>query len=76
VCSSDLTVAAADDQYLLRLTMGEERHVRHHLVIDELITGGELDNTVQHHHATEIAVLEDNEMLALGLAIEENAIRL
>jgi hypothetical protein len=56
--------------------MGEERHVRHHLVIDELVFRGELYDAVQHHHAAEIAILEDDEMLMLGLAIEENAIRL
>ena len=30
-------VAAADDQHVARLAVGEDRHVRHHLMIDELV---------------------------------------
>ncbi len=33
----DAAVAAADDQHLARLAVGEDRHVRHHLVVDELV---------------------------------------
>jgi hypothetical protein len=69
-------VAAADNQDLLRLAVGEERHMRHHLVIDEFVPGGELDDTVQHHHPAEILILEDDQLLVLGLAIEEDLVRL
>ena len=30
-------VAAADDQHLPRLAVREDRHVRHHLLVDELV---------------------------------------
>ena len=69
-------VAAADDQRLLRPSMGEQRHMRHHLVIDELVRRGELDDIVEHHHAPEIGVLEDDQPLVLGLAVEKDAVRL
>ena len=50
-------VAAADDQRLLRLSMSEQRHMRHHLVIDELVLGGDLDDAVKHHHPPKVGVL-------------------
>ncbi len=50
--------------------------MRHHLVIDELVPGGELDDAVEHHHPAEVRVLEDDQLLVLGLAIEEDAVRL
>ncbi len=56
--------------------MGEQRHVSHHLVIDELVARGELDDAVQHHHPAEILILEDDQLLVLGLAIEEDLVRL
>ena len=69
-------VAAADDQDLLGLAVREQRHMGHHLVIDELVTGRELDDAVQHHHPTEILILEDDQLLVLGLAIEEDLVGL
>ena len=74
--AQDTAVAAADDQDLLRLAVGEQRHVGHHLVIDELIPRGELDDAVQHHHPAEILILEDYQLLVFGLAIEEDFVRL
>ena len=69
-------VAAADDQRLVRPSVSEQRHMRHHLVIDEFVLGGELDDIVQHHHAAEIFVLEDDQSLVLGLAVEKDVVRL
>jgi hypothetical protein len=40
-------IAAADDQHPLRRAMGEDRHMRHHLVIDELVALGDLHDAVQ-----------------------------
>src|SRR4029079_15373532 len=69
-------VAAADDQRLFRLAVSEQRHVAHHLVIDELVLGGELDDAVEHHHPTKVGVLEDDQSLMLGLAVEKDVVRL
>ena len=49
--------------------------MRHHLVIDEVVLGGELDNAVEHHHAPELGVVEDDQALVLGVAIEEDTVR-
>ncbi len=68
-------VAAAHDQGFARLAMGEQRHMRHHLVVDELVLRGELHDAVEHHHPPEIGVLEDDQTLVLGLAVEEDAVR-
>src|SRR4029078_9662549 len=69
-------VAAADDQRLFCLAVSEQRHVAHHLVIDELVLGGELDDAVEHHHPTKVGVLEDDQSLMLGLAVEKDGVRL
>jgi hypothetical protein len=68
-------VAAAHDQGFARLAVGEQRNVRHHLVVDELVLRRELHDLVEHHHAPEIGVFEDNQPLVLGLAVEEDAVR-
>jgi len=69
-------VAAADNERPLRPAMGEEGHMRHHLVIDELILGRELNDTVEHHHAAVVRVLEDDQALVLGLAVEKDVVGL
>jgi len=72
--AQDPAVAAADDERLCRPPMGEQRHVAHHLVIDELVLGRQLHHTIEHHHAPEIGRLEDDQMLKLGLAVEEDSV--
>ena len=47
---------------------------RHHLVIDELVLGRQLHHAIEHHHPPEIGRLEDDQMLMLGLAVEEDAV--
>ena len=41
-------IAAADDQHLARRAVGEDRHMGHHLVVDELVAGGDLHHPVEH----------------------------
>src|SRR4029079_17704113 len=55
--------------------MGEQRHVRHHLVVDELVLGGELHDRIEHHDPAAVRVLEDNQGLVVGLAVEKSAVR-
>src|SRR4029077_17801295 len=68
-------VAAAHNQGFARPAVGEQRHVRHHLVVDELVLGGELHDRVEHHHPAKVGIFEDDQTLVLGLAIEEDAVR-
>ena len=56
--------------------VGEQRHVAHHLVVDELVLRGELDHPIEHHHPPEFGGLQDDQLLMLGLAVEEDAVRL
>ena len=72
----DAAVAAADDQHLFRLAVGEERHVRHHLVVDEFVLGGDLGRAVEHQHLAEELVLEQHQMLVLGLHLVEHLLDL
>ena len=72
----DAAVAAADDQHLLRLAVREDRHVRHHLVIDELVLGGDLGRAIEHQHLAEELVLEQHQMLVLGLHLVEHPLDL
>ena len=46
--------------------------VRHHLVIDELVAGGELTHAVEHQHDAPGRILEDDEMLVLGLHLVQH----
>jgi hypothetical protein len=50
--------------------VSEEWHMRHHLVIDELVFGRYLNDTVKHHYPAKILILEDDQALMLGLAVE------
>ena len=63
----DPAIAASDDQYLSGAAVGDDRHVRHHLVIDELVLAGDLRSAVQHQDLAEELVLEQDQMLVLGL---------
>ncbi len=74
--AQDSAVAAADDERVPRPPMGEQRHMRHHLVIDELVLRRQLHDAVEHHHPPEFERFEDDQVLMLGLAIEEDAVRL
>ena len=44
------TVTAADDQYRLRIGMGKQGQMGHHLLVPEFIPFGELDNPVKDQH--------------------------
>src|SRR5499427_959341 len=68
----DAAVAAADDQHLLRTAVRQDRHVSHHLVVDELIGAGDLGRAVEHQHLAEEWVLEQHEMLVLGLQLVDH----
>ena len=59
-------VAAADDQDIARRAVGHERDVRDHLVIDELVALGGLDEAVEHEHASDLRRLEDDRFLECG----------
>jgi hypothetical protein len=54
--------AAADDQYLARITVPKERHPGHHLLIDELVARGDLRHAIEHQHFAEGPMLEQNEV--------------
>ena len=46
----------------------------HHLVIDELIGRGDLGGAVEHQHLAEERVLEQDEVLVLGLHLVEHTV--
>ena len=70
----DAAVAAADDQHFARIAVGEQRHVRHHLLIDEFVALGDLGCAVEHQHLAEERLLEQHEMLVLGLRFVEHLV--
>ena len=72
----DAAVAAADDQHLLGVAVGEDRHMGHHLVVDELVRGRDLGGAVEHQHLAEEWVLEQHEMLVLGLHLVKHPLDL
>src|SRR5690606_17116159 len=68
------TVAAADNQHMFRVAVGQQRDVGHHLVIDKLIALGGLHHTVQRHHAAKGSVLEDDQILMIGFLVVKHVI--
>ena len=72
----DAAVAAADDQHLLGVAVRQDRHMGHHLVIDELVGGRDLRRAVEHQHLAEELVLEQDEMLVLGLQLVDHPLDL
>ena len=69
-------VAPADDEDPPRVAVGDERHVAHHLVIEELVALGRLDDAVECEHAAHHLVLEDYQVLQLGLLAMDDALDL
>ena len=65
-------VAAADDQHPFDPAVRQDRQVRQHLVIDELVGLGGLNDTVQGEHPSEGGVAEQQEVLMLGLRLEQH----
>ena len=62
-------VAAADDQDVARRAVGDDRHMGHHLVIDELVALAGLDDAIQDQDPAERRVLEDQHVLQAGVLL-------
>eukprot|EP00620_Florenciella_sp_RCC1587_P015358 CAMPEP_0182566204 /NCGR_PEP_ID=MMETSP1324-20130603/7737_1 /TAXON_ID=236786 /ORGANISM="Florenciella sp., Strain RCC1587" /LENGTH=368 /DNA_ID=CAMNT_0024779967 /DNA_START=63 /DNA_END=1170 /DNA_ORIENTATION=+ len=69
-------VAAADDEDGTRPGAGEHGQVGDHLLVRKLVALRELDHAVQHQHFPVVRRLEDENVLELGLALEEDALGL
>jgi hypothetical protein len=67
-------VAAADNQHAPGLAMGQNRHVRHHLVIDELVRFRGLHHAVEGQHAAEGLAFEQLQTLMPGLAVKQQLV--
>src|SRR5947209_1569658 len=74
--TTDAAISTADDQHLPGPAVGEDRNMGHHLVIDELVLGGDLDGAVEHQRLAEKSVLEQNQMLVLGLHLVQHPLDL
>src|SRR5215213_5126370 len=68
----DAAVAATDDQYIPRLAVREDGHVRHHLVIDEFVTRGDLRCAIEHQHLAEMLMLEQHQVLVIGVLLVQH----
>ena len=56
-------IPAADDQHVLGRAMGKQRHMRHHLVIDELVAHRDLGGAVERDQAAEPHGVDDDQAL-------------
>ena len=72
----DAAVAAADDEDVARIAVGEQRHMRHHLLVDEFVLLGDLGGAIEHQHLAEKRLLEQHQMLVLGLHFVEHLVDL
>jgi hypothetical protein len=48
----------------------------HHLVVDEFVRGGDLSRPVEHQDFAEERILEQNEMLMLGVRLVDHPLDL
>jgi len=69
-------VATADDQHLARRAVRHDRHVDHHLVIDELVALAGLHDAVQDQHPAERPVLEHQHLLQAGMPAQKDTLDL
>ena len=56
-------IAGADDQHPSRFAMRQQRYVRDHLLVDELVSLGYLHRAVEHHHAPMRGAVKDHDVL-------------
>jgi len=61
--ADDAAVAAADDEHLLGVSVGEERDVRDRLLVRDLIEVGDLDDAVEDKDVAEGLGLEHDDVL-------------
>src|SRR5690606_23288216 len=69
-------VAAANDEHPSRSLEGHQRHVGHHLMVDELVERGELKDAVENEHRAPDSILENDKVLMLSFLLMEDLVRL
>ena len=72
--AQDAAIAAANDQHAPGQAMREDRHVSEHLVIDEFVGLGGLDDPIEGHHPPHAGVLEDDQALMFGACFVEHPV--
>jgi hypothetical protein len=70
--TENTTVTTTNDKDLLGVRMGVEGEVSDHLLVGELIALGALDDVVEDQNVAEVGGLEDEDVLVLGLLVDEN----
>ena len=68
------TIAATDDEHARGVAVAENRHVGQHLVVDELVALGGLDDAVKREDPSEQPVLEDQQLLLTGRGAEQDPV--
>ena len=67
--------AAADDQYVARLVVGEHGRLHQQLVVQRLVALGALDRAVEHQHAVVVVGVGDQHVLPARAALVEHPAR-
>ena len=70
--TQNASVAATDDQYLLRVRVGVHGQVSNHLLIGKLVALGALDDVVQNENVAVVGRLKNEDILILALLMVEN----
>ena len=70
------TVAAADDEYLFGVGVGEHSQVGDHLLVGELVALGALDNVVEDEDHAVVGGLENEDILVEGLLVVDDLVDL
>src|SRR5690606_33472010 len=61
-----------DNEYALRVRVGEQRYVHHHFVVDKFVALGGLHHAIEQHHAAHKRRVDNLQVLVLGFNFKQH----
>src|SRR5690606_1891030 len=70
--AQNAAVTAADNEYALRVRVGEQRHMHHHFVVNKFVALGGLHHAIEQHHAAHKGGFNNLQMLVFGFDFKQH----
>src|SRR5690606_26233648 len=70
--AQNAAVTAADNEYALRVRVGEQRHMHHHFVVNKFVAFGGLHHAIEQHHAAHKRRVDNLQVLVLGFNFKQH----
>src|SRR5690606_311477 len=70
--AQNAAVTAADNEYALRVRVGEQRYVHHHFVVNKFVALGGLHHAIEQHHAAHKRRVDNLQVLVLGFNFKQH----